>query len=221
MKQLFLSIALLLAGYLAFTQDLNIKGTVKDEKGNPVIAASVLVPETNAGMSTDSSGSFSLAVKPNSILVISGMGFKTDTFRVNNGGEFNIVLKSDIKSLKEVEVVSKTNETPIPMAQEQLDNIVVQNMLDQFVSSQNMNVGGMTMSNSTVLNLGQVSGAPIGQSITTFSTAPSGTLYTGASIPVFNHKEETKGSRYFFDKWVHGSVVDTGNHVIDNKKLSF
>ncbi len=227
MKQFFLSVCCLIGVHFSYSQEtaagkLDIKGTVKDEKGNPVVAASVLVKGTNAGISSDSVGSFTLSVQPNAVLIISGMGFQNDTIPVTNQSTYNIVLKTtQVKTLREVEVVSKTNEQPESLAQEQVDNIVVQNMLDQFLGSQNINVGGLQLTNTTTINLGDNPNVPIGASSTSFSTVPSGTLYMGASIPVFQHKEETKGSRYQFDKWVHGSVIDTGNHLIDNKAYQF
>ena len=45
--------------------------------------------------------------------------------------------------------------------------------------------------------------------------------YTGASLPVFGHKDDTKGSRYLFDKWVNGSVVNSKNESINNSSYLF
>jgi len=40
--------------------------------------------------------------------------------------------------------------------------------------------------------------------------------YTGSLLPVFSHKEETKGSRYLFNEWAHGSVVNADNSAFNN-----
>ena len=53
------------------------------------------------------------------------------------------------------------------------------------------------------------------------SRIPTGALYTGASLPVFTHREDTRGSRYLFDKWVSGTVTDSGNNVISNNNYLF
>jgi hypothetical protein len=45
------------------------------------------------------------------------------------------------------------------------------------------------------------------------TSSPNGTVYTGAAIPVFNHKEDTKGTRYLFEKWVSGTVIDSGGNT--------
>jgi len=40
--------------------------------------------------------------------------------------------------------------------------------------------------------------------------------YTGSLLPVFSQKEETKGSRYLFNEWAHGSVVNADNSAFNN-----
>ena len=40
--------------------------------------------------------------------------------------------------------------------------------------------------------------------------------YTGSLLPVFSHKEETKGSRYISDEWVHGAVTNADNSILNN-----
>lgn len=43
----------------------------------------------------------------------------------------------------------------------------------------------------------------------------------GSIIPTFSIKEETKGSRYFFDKWQHGYVVNAKDSIIQNTGIMF
>lgn len=40
--------------------------------------------------------------------------------------------------------------------------------------------------------------------------------YTGSLLPVFTHKEETKGSRYVFNEWANGSVTNADNSIFNN-----
>lgn len=40
--------------------------------------------------------------------------------------------------------------------------------------------------------------------------------YTGSLLPVFTHKEETKGSRYLLGEWAKGSVVNADNSTFNN-----
>ncbi|MFI5155959.1 MAG: hypothetical protein ACHQEM_07220 [Chitinophagales bacterium] len=49
-----------------------------------------------------------------------------------------------------------------------------------------------------------------------FSAASGNKTYTGAGVPVFNHLEDTHGTRYLFDKWVHGTILNANGELIAN-----
>jgi len=51
---------LMLSGVLAFAQSRLVTGKVLDEKGEPVIGASVIIKGTPSGIPTNSSGEFSI-----------------------------------------------------------------------------------------------------------------------------------------------------------------
>jgi hypothetical protein len=53
------------------------------------------------------------------------------------------------------------------------------------------------------------------------SSQQNSKFYTGASLPTFQHHEDTKGTRYFFDEWAKGTVVSANNSVIDNSNFLF
>lgn len=80
-----------------------VKGTVVDEKGDPVIGASVVEPGTTRGTSTDINGHFSLRVSTNAKVQISYIGYKTVTRPA--GDNMNIKLETDNALLDEVVVV--------------------------------------------------------------------------------------------------------------------
>jgi type II secretory pathway component GspD/PulD (secretin) len=56
---------------------LLIKGTVKDEKGEPVIGASVVIQGTAQGTITDVNGNFSLTAPANATLNVAYIGYET------------------------------------------------------------------------------------------------------------------------------------------------
>lgn len=59
-------------------QNLSVKGSVSDTKGEPIIGASVVVKgNTTQGTITDLDGQFTLNVPSNSTLVISYIGYVT------------------------------------------------------------------------------------------------------------------------------------------------
>src|SRR5689334_2699327 len=57
---------------------VDISGTIKDDKGEPVAGASIVVKGSTTGTSSDASGNFKLQVPgENAVLVISYVGFET------------------------------------------------------------------------------------------------------------------------------------------------
>ena len=82
----------------------SIKGVVEDALG-PIAGANVVEKGTTNGTITDMDGNFSLEVSPNSILVVSYIGYKDQVIPVNDQTSFNIKLAEDSQALDEVVVV--------------------------------------------------------------------------------------------------------------------
>jgi TonB-dependent SusC/RagA subfamily outer membrane receptor len=78
-------------------------GKVVDEKGEPIIGATVKERETNNGTITDLNGRYSLDVSAGNDLLISYIGYRTKQVRPNTNEK--IVLNEDSKALNEVVVV--------------------------------------------------------------------------------------------------------------------
>ncbi len=86
--------------------DITIKGTVSDEKGEKLPGVSVIVKGTSRGGTTNVDGEYSIAVADSkSVLVFSFVGFQAQEITVGNQTKINIVLKIDDKALDEVVVV--------------------------------------------------------------------------------------------------------------------
>jgi TonB-linked SusC/RagA family outer membrane protein len=95
----------ILFGQNVFSQQ--ITGIVKSIKDNLTLpGVSILIKGTNAGTSTDASGKFSLNANPNSTLVISYVGFKSQEVPVGNQSLLNIGLDEDSQALTEVVVTA-------------------------------------------------------------------------------------------------------------------
>ena len=82
-----------------------VKGTVKDEVGEPVIAAAIRVIGTQTGCVTDVNGQFSIETQRNAQLEVSCIGYVTQ--RVNVQGRQNIIitLVEDNTTLNDVVVI--------------------------------------------------------------------------------------------------------------------
>ena len=86
---------------------VDIKGTVVDSYGEPVIGASITVEgESTVGAISDVDGKFSLKVPKGSSISVSCIGFETqDLFSGNGAGDLRIVLQEEMTALDEVVVV--------------------------------------------------------------------------------------------------------------------
>nr|WP_082433595.1 TonB-dependent receptor [Allomuricauda eckloniae] len=99
-----------------------IRGSVKDEGGNPLPGTNILVKGTTNGTQVDFDGNFILEVADNNaILVVSYLGFKTAEISVNGQTVIDIILVEDAARLEDVVVVGSRNpnrtatETTVPV----------------------------------------------------------------------------------------------------------
>jgi len=94
---------LLLPGIL-FAQQNMITGKITDGKNNPVPGASIVVKKTSQSTVSDADGKFTLNVSGNTTLIISSIGFKSQTITPGNATELKVTLEEDIAGLDEVVV---------------------------------------------------------------------------------------------------------------------
>ena len=80
-------------------------GTITDELGDPIIGASISLKGMNIGTVTDVDGNFKLDVIPNSVLVISYIGYQTIEINWDGQESLDLILKEDTRLLDEVVVV--------------------------------------------------------------------------------------------------------------------
>jgi len=107
MKTVLLSmIGLLMAvSAIAQTGQTNVKGTVRDVNGEPIIGATILLQGTTVGTATDTDGNFSLQAPGNGVLEVSYIGYKTQVVPINNRTNIQIILEEDVELLEEVVVI--------------------------------------------------------------------------------------------------------------------
>jgi TonB-linked SusC/RagA family outer membrane protein len=85
--------------------NINLKGKVTDEAGNPLIGVTVLVKGTSHGAHTDESGRFTLDAPENAILEFSYVGYESIQMTAKADQHYNIVMKANASGLNEVVVV--------------------------------------------------------------------------------------------------------------------
>ena len=149
-----------------------ISGHVKDETGEGVIGASVMVKGTSNGTVTDFDGNFSLQCQPGATLVFSYIGYNPQEQPAKNGME--VTMKEDVAQLNEVVVVGYGS-----MAKKEISSSVVQISKDQF------NQGAAT--DAMALVAGKVAGLNVATSADANPNAMSAIQVRGAGSLTANN----------------------------------
>ena len=84
-------------------RNVQAKGRITDQEGEPIVGASVIQKGTKNATVTDIDGNFTLDVPTGSMLVVSYIGYAEQT--VTASANMNITLKSNVEKLDEVVVV--------------------------------------------------------------------------------------------------------------------
>jgi len=89
-----------------FAQEGTVRGMVFDaEDGSSLPGASVLVKGTTTGTTTDFDGKFSLTVDPNTVLVVSYVGYQKKEVTVQPNTTVDVSLQIDAELLDEFVVI--------------------------------------------------------------------------------------------------------------------
>ena len=105
--KLLLPLALLLVLNQVNAQTREIKGSVTDSIGTPLLGATVQVKNSNVATKTNENGLFSIHVpSDNSNLIISSVGYQAQTISVGNSDNISVVLRPSVQNaLQEVVIV--------------------------------------------------------------------------------------------------------------------
>lgn len=93
-------LTMLLPGTLSAWADINVKGTVTDSQGEPLIGVTVLEKGTSKGTSTDIDGKFHITVADGATMRFSYVGY--DQYEAKAAPEMNIIMKENSNMLDEV-----------------------------------------------------------------------------------------------------------------------
>lgn len=104
----------------AWAQKENIKGTVRDAKGNPLEGVTVKDASSKAVTLTNNTGTYSINAKANDVLEFSFVGFETKK-QLATGNNINVVLTASTSDLQDVILVGSRGigrvktESPVPV----------------------------------------------------------------------------------------------------------
>jgi hypothetical protein len=200
-------ITILTAGILrlASAQSINISGTVKTKDGDALHLAFVQDKQYKNGVYTDSLGTFALSVNPNSKLKVTCFGFRDTVLDINNQIAFKIVMQPLVNI-----VAKRSNITPQADDHNNINFAAAAAMMSRDEPS-------LPNTKQTYTYTPSASRGPV----TVTLNSGSYDMGQGAIFPSFVHKEATQGSRYLFDDWVHGYVVNAGDSTIQSPLLFF
>ncbi|WP_273370467.1 SusC/RagA family TonB-linked outer membrane protein [Alistipes megaguti] len=107
LKKLLFTLSVTLSLCLAsFAQQVQVTGTVKDNAGNPVAGATILVEGTTNGTTSNVDGSYSISAASDATLLVSFIGYQSQKLAIAGKTRIDIVLKEDSQAIDDVIVVA-------------------------------------------------------------------------------------------------------------------
>lgn len=110
MRKIFTPL-LVMAALPVLAQSQAITGRITGNDGSPVPGVTIVERGTTNGVSSDADGAFRLAVQPNATLVISAVGYTTQTIAVGGRSALNVTLVATATDLSEAVVVGYGTQT--------------------------------------------------------------------------------------------------------------
>jgi len=181
------------------TPAIDITGSVQTKQGDLLHLAFVQDKYDKNGVYTDSLGNFGLSVNANSQLKVSCKGFKDTLINVSGRRSFLVVLSAISADQSRIPAVASIN-----------NNINIATMRDE-----------VTLNEPSVPNTIRKGKIANGGPAYELTSGVGVDAAQGAIYPVFNHVEETRGSRYLFKGWVHGYVVNNKDSLVQNPAFFF
>lgn len=196
MKRLLLVFTCLLSVLFAVAQTRTITGIVKDEKGDPIAAASVRAKGARSGTTTKSDGSFSLTLAQSAkTLVISSVGYDEQEIELTPALSYDISLKKGKgQELSEVVVTAQG----ISRDRRSLGYATTNLKTDQIANKGEVNLVNALQGKVAGLNITSASGSPGASAninirgITSF-TGNNQPLFVVDGVPVSNDLDRTAG----------------------------
>jgi TonB-linked SusC/RagA family outer membrane protein len=197
MKKIALLTALLFAGVIAFAQNRQVTGVVKDAKTNTgIISATVSVKGQLIYTSTNADGKFSISVPPGrTVLEVSSVGYGTTEMVVEAGtSEVSFAMDTKSEALSEVVVTA----FGISKQKKALAYSVTQIDGDQFTQSRTANLGNALAGKIAGVNVTTPATGAAGSSRVVIrgggTLGGSGPLYVVNGIPIESSNRGSAGT---------------------------
>ncbi|MDO4880757.1 MAG: SusC/RagA family TonB-linked outer membrane protein [Capnocytophaga sp.] len=83
----------------------NISGVVKDDTGEPVPLATVILKGTSHGVATELDGRYTIQAKQGDVLIFTAVGYQDQEVRVGANTKLNVTLKTEVQEIGEVVII--------------------------------------------------------------------------------------------------------------------
>ena len=135
-----------------FAQNRQVTGKVADAQGKPVAGATIMIDGTSTGTTSAADGRFSISAPVNGTLVISFIGYETQSVAISGKTTVNVTLTEDAHAIDDVVVTGygvQRKASFTGAASIVGDEVLAKRTDANFVKSLEGSVPGLQMNNST------------------------------------------------------------------------
>ena len=140
-------------------------------------------------------------------MVFSAIGFADTTVSVNGRTNLTIILLPQTKALKEVVVSGSNQNTDIRSPEEASREQIITGTFETYLRASMFSNGILVVTGSG------------GSTSRIFGFGSLNTINSGEMLPMFEHKEDTRGSRYLLNRFSGGLVIDQNNNMINDSTM--
>lgn len=133
-----------------------ITGIIKDQRGEPIIGANVILKGTTNGVISDIYGVFEINAPMNAVLQISYIGYLSTEMKVGKDNHINVVLKEDTQTLDEVVVIGYTAQKKGLLT----GSIVSMNVTDDLKNMSTASAGNLLVGKLSGVDVSTANGIP-------------------------------------------------------------
>ncbi len=104
-KKVIFICSLLWIGFLLNAQIRQLKGSVSDPAGIPLLGVNIVIQGSSRGVITDADGNYTIEASENDVLTFSYIGYEKQEIQVGDRTEINVILKEESTGLEELVVI--------------------------------------------------------------------------------------------------------------------
>ena len=136
-----------------WAQNVNVKGTITDQNGEPVVGAGVFVAGSSTGVATDLDGNYSISAPSNGTLRISSLGYQEAEVEIRGRSVVNVVLQEDSEMLEEAVITAEFGMKRVARSvgsavQNVKSTDITESGRESFVNALQGRVAGMTVTST-------------------------------------------------------------------------